>query len=158
MEEIKIRLLTPDDKEKAEEFFRNLGEDGTNFFNRNNGNRDFLIEFLEGKHQDRIYWGAVVDTDRGEEIAGIVFLWDKDKKVTWLGIGITPDYKGKHLGRRLMNTASDWAKSSDAGGILLSTFTDNVRAQNLYEHLGYERIGYEHPGTADEGYLYILRF
>ena len=151
-DDLKIRLLTSDDKQRVYNFFRNIGDEATDFFNRERGNEIFLNEFLDGEHQDRIYWAAVENT-KEEEIAGIVFLWSKDTKVPWLGICIAEKWKGKQLGRRLMSIASDWASEVGAGGILLTTFTDNIRGQRLYERMGYQKIG-----TCGEEFLYILTF
>ena len=109
-----------------------------------------MYEFLDGGHQDRIYWAAMAD----DEVAGIVFLWSKDTKVPWLGIAVTEKWKGHHLGRRLMTTAKEWALAAGAGGILLTTAPENVRGQGLYERMGYEHIGTYHDGEK----LYLLTF
>ena len=152
IEDLKIRPITPDDKEKLYRFFRQLGEEGGTFFNRNGGNEKNVYAFLNGEKPNSIYWAAVADTPEGEEIAGIVFLWKKNTKVPWLGIGITENWKGRQLGRRLMDTAKEWALSVHAGGICLTTAPDNVRGQGLYQRMGYERIG----TYLDGEYLYLL--
>ena len=149
--DLEIRLLTDDDKQKVYDFFRTLGEEGSYFFNRGNGNENRTYAFLEGKYPDHIFW-AVTNCD--DEIVGIVFLWRKDSGVPWLGIGIAEKWKGKHLGRRLMTCASDWAKKNGAGGIMLTTAQTNVRGQGLYEHMGYEKLGVHHSGE----FLYLLTF
>ena len=60
--------------------------------------------------------------------------------------------KGKHLGRRLMDTARQYAESKAAGGIMLTTAQTNFRGQGLYEHMGYEKLGVHHSGE----FLYLL--
>ena len=95
---------------------------------------------------------AEAETDEGKEIVGIVFLWKKDSGVPWLGIGIAEKWKGKHLGRRLMDTARQYAESKGAGGIMLTTAQTNFRGQGLYEHMGYEKLGVHHSGE----FLYLL--
>ncbi|MBQ4573589.1 MAG: GNAT family N-acetyltransferase [Clostridia bacterium] len=152
VENLRIRLLTPEDKERVHTFFRRLGEEGTHFFNRNCGNEKVAYAFLRGELPNHIFWAAVDDTPDGEEIAGIVFLWNKNTKIPWLGIGITEKWKGKHLGRRLMTTAKEWAESVHAGGIMLTTDQKNLRGQGLYEHMGYQRLGIHHDGE----FLYLL--
>lgn len=152
IEELRIRLVTPDDREKLYRFFRRLGEEGSTFFNRGGGNETGAYAFLDGKLPNHIYWAAVADAPEGEEIAGIVFLWRKDTKVPWLGIGIAEPWKGRHLGRRLMTTAREWAQAAGAGGICLTTAPTNFRGQGLYERMGYERIGTYHDGE----FLYLL--
>ena len=152
IEDLKIRPITTEDRERIYTFFRSLGEEGGTFFNRNGGNERVTYEFLDGKRPNHIYWAAVADTPEGEEIAGLVFLWAKNTKIPWLGIGITEKWKGRHLGRRLMNTAKEWAESVGAGGICLTTAPENFRGQGLYERMGYDRIGTYHDGE----YLYLL--
>lgn len=154
IEEIEIRPLVPEDREKVTAFFRALGEEGSTFFNRHGGNEKGTYAFLEGQKPNRLYWAAVVDTPQGEEIAGLVFLWKTNTKIPWLGIGVSENWKGRHLGRRLMNTAKEWAQSVGAGGILLTTAPQNLRGQGLYERMGYQRIGTYHDGE----FLYLLTF
>ena len=152
IQDLRIRLVVPEDKEKIFRFFRQLGEEGGTFFNRNGGNERGTHAFLNGEDPGRIYWAAVNDTSEGEEIVGLLFLWRKNTKVPWLGIGITEEWKGRHLGRRLMDTAKEWAQSVGAGGICLTTAPENVRGQGLYERMGYEHIGTYHDGER----LYLL--
>ena len=47
--ELEIRLLVPEDRQKIYDFFRNLGEEGSYFFNRENGNENRTYAFLDGK-------------------------------------------------------------------------------------------------------------
>ena len=152
IDNIPIRLVVPNDREKIYHFFRNLGEEGSYFFNRGEGNEKRTYSFLDGNLPDHIFWAAEAETVSGNEIVGIVFLWKKDSGVPWLGIGIAENWKGKHLGRRLMNTARQYAESKGAGGIMLTTATTNVRGQGLYERMGYEKLGVHHSGE----FLYLL--
>jgi len=152
IEDLKIRLVTPEDREKLYNFFRQLGEEGGTFFNRNGGNERRTYAFLDGERPDHIFWAAVADTPEGEEIVGVVFLWRKETGVPWLGIGIAEQWKGRHLGRRLITTAREWVESVGGGGICLTTAPENFRGQGLYQRMGFERIG-----TALDGeFLYLL--
>ena len=154
IETMKIRPLVPEDRDRLYTFFHRLGEEGTYFFNRHGGNEQGTYQYLNGERPDRIYWAAVADTPEGEEIAGIVFLFHTDTRVPYLGIAISEQWKGRHLGRRLMSTARAWAEATGAGGILLTTDTKNVRGQGLYERMGYRRIGNHTNGEL----LYLLAF
>jgi len=152
IENMRIRPLVPEDVENAYTFFRNLGEEGDYFFNQNRFNERRTYKYLNGERPDNIFWAAVADTPEGEEIAGIVFLFKIDTKVPYLGIAVSEKWRGKHLGRRLMTTAYEWAQSVGAGGILLTTHTKNIRGQKLYERMGYKRIG----NRANGELLYLL--
>lgn len=154
IEDMRIRLLGVQDRERVYAFFRALGEEGGTFFNRNGHNEKYTYAFLDGERPNHIYWAAVADTPQGEEIAGLVFLFKIDTKIPWLGIGITEKWKGRHLGGRLMTAAKEWAQANGAGGILLTTARENLRAQKLYENMGYKNIGHYCNGEL----LYLLSF
>jgi len=154
IENLKIRLLTADDGEKVRVFFSKLGEEGTHFFNRGHGNENRTIDFCDGKLPDHIFWAAVHETGGEEEIVGIVFLWDRFSMIPWLGIGINAEWKGRHLGRRLIAAAREYCEDIGAGGILLTTDQKNVRGQGLYERCGFEKLGVHLCGE----FQYLLRF
>ena len=151
-ETINIRPLMPEYKERVNAFYRGLGEEGTYFFNRHGGNERGTYEYMNGEKPRRIYWVAVADTSDGEEIVGLVFLFDIDTKIPWLGIGVAEKWTGRHLGRRLMTVAKEWAESVGAGGIMLTTDPENIKGQRLYERMGYTRIGNYTNGE----FLYLL--
>lgn len=52
---------------------------------------------------------------------------------------VAEDYRRHGVGRALMNKAKNLAVETSAAGILLETTKDNVKAQALYESLGYEK-------------------
>jgi ribosomal protein S18 acetylase RimI-like enzyme len=83
-----------------------------------------------------------------------VFLWDMATGVPSLGIAIAEDYKGRHLGRRLIAFAHDHAKKQGKGGVMLTTDYANLRGQGLYERMGYEKLGTSTLGS----FLYLYRF
>lgn len=52
---------------------------------------------------------------------------------------VVPAYRGKGIGRALLDRARAHAESSGAGGMSLATQRDNLSAQRLYEALGWVR-------------------
>jgi len=52
---------------------------------------------------------------------------------------VAEDYRRHGVGKALMNKAKNLAVETSAAGILLETTKDNVKAQALYESLGYEK-------------------
>ena len=59
-----------------------------------------------------------------------------------LGIGIERDYRGRGLGRRLMNQALDFARNSPSlHWVDLKVFAHNTRAIDLYTRLGFVEVG-----------------
>ncbi|NKM31057.1 GNAT family N-acetyltransferase [Rhizobium laguerreae] len=58
-----------------------------------------------------------------------------------LGMGILPTYRGKGLGRRLIETTLRAAQKSGFARIELDVYEDNARAIALYEKTGFAREG-----------------
>jgi len=147
---VQIRNFQMEDRKLVEEFFNQMGGETRAFFNRESGNENNALGFFEGKDKDVIRFMAL---DKGRMV-GYLFLWELDNKVPWLGIAVADDYKGLHLGRKLMNIAKEYALSQAKGGILLTTHLANYRGQALYERSGFERMGIHTSGEI----LYMFRF
>ncbi len=145
-----IRQFKTSDRHLVEAFFDQMGGETRAFFDRAGGNRNGALGFFEGKDRNTLRWLAL----EGDRVVGYLFLWDVDKGVPWLGICVAEDYKGKRLGRRLMQTAREYAEDAGKGGILLTTHVSNLRGQGLYGRCGYERLGMHTDGEV----LYLLRF
>ncbi len=156
-ESLLIRIMenTPHDRKLVEEFFAQMGEESTTFFNRGHGNEKRTLSWFDGQRQDHIFWIALAKDGNGkEEIAGYVFIWDKDKKVPWLGIAVAEHWKGRHLGRHLIGTVRKYCEERGYGGILLTVAPTNPRGLRLYENCGFEKVGTYHDGQ----FVYCLRF
>ncbi|MCL2462810.1 MAG: GNAT family N-acetyltransferase [Defluviitaleaceae bacterium] len=142
------------DKPLVEAFFAQMGGESRSFFNRGGGNEQSTLAFFSqdagAGRPEAAYFMAEDDC----RMAGYVFLWDLDKAVPWLGIAVAEDWKGRHLGRELMEYAADYACGLGKGGILLTTHIANLRGQGLYEASGYEYMGTHTNGER----LYLKRF
>ncbi|KGA98351.1 alanine acetyltransferase [Alkalihalobacillus alcalophilus ATCC 27647 = CGMCC 1.3604] len=53
-------------------------------------------------------------------------------------VAVSTQGEGKGVGKKLMNTAEEWAKDKGFKQIVLDVFTGNERAVQFYEHLQYE--------------------
>lgn len=144
-----IRPFASSDQTLVEAFFDQMGGETRAFFDRAGGNRAGALSYFQGTDQHTLRWLAL----DGDRMVGYLFLWDLDTGVPWLGIGVAEDFKGRHLGRRLMQVARDHAEQAGKGGILLTTHVANIRGQGLYERCGYERMGMHAGGEV----LYLLR-
>ncbi len=144
-----IRKASPKDRPMIQDFFDQMSGESRAFFNRNDSNRNAALRYLDTEPEDKIYFVMTDETI----VAGIVFLFKADKAVPWLGIAVREEYKGMHLGRRLMEHAREYALANGKGGILLTTHPSNLRGQALYERVGYERLGVHTSGE----WLYLLR-
>jgi len=62
-------------------------------------------------------------------------------EVPELGIATVPQFRGRGLGRSLMQGLIQLAKSEGRPALSLSVEEDNWRAVRLYQRLGFERVG-----------------
>ena len=156
VDQIKMRTLGENDVQLVLEFFDQMAGDTRAMFNRGDVNRIRVIKHLSAQENDgQIHFAAVVKNPDGTELmVGYVFLWDIDKKIPWLGIAVREDWKGHHLGRRLLSYIDDWAEPKGYGGIMLTSVPANIRAHSLYVRMGFEYMG-THP---DGEFLYVKRY
>ncbi|MGI6689551.1 MAG: GNAT family N-acetyltransferase [Clostridiales bacterium] len=155
-QKIMIRPIQEGDVDLIYDYFLSHSEETKRFFTPHAMDRA-CAEWLT--QEDRLdpdtHRFVAVKTDAGAEtIVGYVFFWKWTKMVPWFGIAVRDGYKGQGLGTLMMQHAIDEAKKHHKGGILLTTATDNVRAQALYRKFGYEIIGKDERGE----YLMILNF
>ncbi len=52
-------------------------------------------------------------------------------------VGVLPEARGRGIGKRLMQTAEEWAKEQDKKGLWLDYLANNKPAEALYRSLGY---------------------
>lgn len=150
-----IRELTAADLPMLLDFFGQMAGDTRAMFNRNDANLIRATDFFAGRGaKDQIHFAAVAKEGDAEIIAGYIFLWDLDTRIPWLGIAVRESWKGKRLGRVLLNYADEYALSQNCGGIMLTSVPANVRAHALYCRMGYEYCG-NYP---DGEFFFIKRF
>ena len=159
MNEAIIRPFAEGDRDMVNEFFDQRGPETVFFLNTHDCNRNFALKFWNEAGSENVkntrYFAATEKQEDGSELmVGYVFLCELDKKIPWLGIAVRDGYKGKHMGKRLMDTARQCAIEHKCGGILLTTHFANIRGQGLYGKMGYERLG-QH--TCGSEFLYLLR-
>ena len=156
VDSVGIRELSKNDLAMVLEFFDQMAGDTRAMFNRGDVNRIRVIEHLNSLGDDhQIHFAAVVkEADGSEKMVGYVFLWDIDKKIPWLGIAVHENWKGHHLGRKLLAHLDKWAQPKGYGGLMLTSVPANVRAHSLYTRMGFEYFGV-YP---DSEFLYVKRY
>lgn len=158
LESVGIRVLGSKDLPMLLEFFDQMAGDTRAMFNRNDVNRIRAIKHFSGeagKSDGEIHFAATVrESDGSEKMVGYVFLWDIQTKIPWLGIAVREDWKGHHLGRRLLEHIDGWAKPNGYGGVMLTSVPANIRAHSLYTRMGFEYYGVYPDGE----FLYIKRY
>jgi len=145
-----IREFAKSDRQWVVDFFDQMGGETRAFFCQGDYNRNTALSFFDGNPEDKVFFLA----EKDGVMVGYVFLFDTRKKIPWLGIAVSEDMKGRHLGRRLIQRAKDYAKQHGMGGIMLTTNFANLRGQGLYAREGFERLGMHSSGEL----LYIYRF
>jgi ribosomal protein S18 acetylase RimI-like enzyme len=63
-----------------------------------------------------------------------------------VGIGLLPQYRGRGLGKALLNQVLDWAAARKIERVRLCTRMDNTRAIHLFQGCGFIRQGHETDG------------
>lgn len=155
-DEASIRKLETQDMGLVFEFFDQMAGSTRAMFNRGDVNRIRVMEHLSRTTEDnQVHFAAVVKNDDGtEKMVGYVFLWNLDTKIPWLGLAVREDWKGHHLGRRLLQHLDDYLKPRGYGGVMLTSVPANIRAHSLYTRMGFEYFGV-YP---DSEFLYIKRY
>lgn len=136
--DIEIRLFKAGDEALVKDFYDRMGYETRFFFNPIGSNYHRTMRFFSDQPDDDIlHWMAVKDG----RMVGYVFVWDIHHGIVEMGIAVADDYKGKHLGRQLIDTIKAWCVENGKGGILLTTHAANTRAQMLYLQCGFKHIG-----------------
>ena len=150
MQNLVFRPMARSDRDEIQRFYNDMSGQSAAFFNVNHGNERRTMEFFENGKPDHRFFVAA----DGERIAGLLFIWDIDRSLPWLGIAVRDDYQGRGVGSFLLRNLFDLLQNKGYGGLILRTAKSNTGAQRLYEKTGFERMG-EHPSGE---LLYIKRF
>ena len=93
----------------------------------------------------------------GADVVGSVALRDLGDGVLELKrMYLSPSYRGRGLGRRLLSTALEWARAGGVRKIRLDTTEEMQAARHLYEAYGFRRIPGEAPRQGQQRLLYEL--
>ncbi len=76
-----------------------------------------------------------------------------EEAIPELAIAVEARYKGHGIGTKLLDAATELARTLGAPGISLSVEDDNPRAHKLYLH-----VGFEDAGRADTHSVLVKRF
>jgi ribosomal protein S18 acetylase RimI-like enzyme len=94
----------------------------------------------------------------GERVVGWCDITPRDRPAARhggvLGIGILPAWRGRGLGRRLMERALQAARTFPLARVELSVRADNDRAIALYRKIGFEVEGRRRRTTLVDGVYY----
>lgn len=148
---ISVRPMGQGDEALIGEFFDRMGEESRALFNRRDYNRRGVLKYCAKPDPTRRYYMAELDG----AMAGYVFFLDWNTSIPALGIAVREDLWGRGLGRMLMEYAQKLAFDEGKGGIQLTTHVANLRAQTLYESVGFSCMGSCKNGTE---LFYLFRY
>jgi ribosomal protein S18 acetylase RimI-like enzyme len=95
--------------------------------------------------EDRIYFIAE-DADRWVGMAaGFLEETEEGSSVELLSMWVEPSYRGRGLGRRLVEQVMTWARARGAGGVGLWVTESNTAAITLYRRCSFARTGERQP-------------
>ena len=153
MENLTIREIEALDEERINGFFDAMSGEVRSLFNRNDHNRQGVLKQLKRPLDSRKYWIAL----DGDRMLGYVFLLDIDTGVPTMGIALAEDCRGRGLGKLLTRFVLDKAREMGKGGIQVTTHIANVRAQALYEAMGFRLMGISARNVQELYYLHAFR-
>ncbi|MCA8960846.1 MAG: GNAT family N-acetyltransferase [Planctomycetes bacterium] len=102
------------------------------------------IEWIQ-QHRENDRYLALVATAEGEVIGLVHFENGALRRLAHkgtLGISVTREWRGRGVGRRLMERLIEWGRATDGvDKIALAVLADNRRAIALYQSLGFRTEG-----------------
>jgi len=94
-------------------------------------------------------YGHCLIAEENNQPIGYVALSKKDfgyRKSTYVeveNIGVSPEFRSKGVGKKLMDSASEWAKNQGADRLYVEAFWGNKQAVKYYKNNGFVEIGVE---------------
>lgn len=155
MENIVIRERSLDDVERFYEFITKLDNEAKYMLfekNERNVNKDIIKKNIETiiDNNDLCYI-ALYDN----KIIGFIIAarekFIRTKHSANIVVGILENYCGHGIGYELFQNVFKWAKKYDIKRLELTVITENIRAVNLYEKLGFKIEGIREKSTLISG-------
>lgn len=104
-------------------------------------------------------WVILVAVQNGKLIGNLDFKnggRERTQHTGEFGMSVHPDYQNKGVGKHLLTTLLDWAKTNPMiEKVKLSVFTNNKPAIYLYEKLGFIKEGELHSEVKMETGMYV---
>ena len=101
----------------------------------------------ELKGPGRHFW---VLEDKGKVIGYLCFwVWAKEMQI--VNLAIKKAYQGQGRAKGLLKAALEWARRKGVKKVFLEVRERNLRAQRLYQSLGFQKVGCRKGYYADTG-------
>jgi [ribosomal protein S18]-alanine N-acetyltransferase len=76
-----------------------------------------------------------------QKIVGYTCLWHVEEKMEIANFAVSPEFRRKGIGRKLMEEVMAEAQRRGCTGLMLSVRETNLPAVNLYKGFGYKEVG-----------------
>jgi RimJ/RimL family protein N-acetyltransferase len=136
--EVRVRLAEPRDVEAGVDLYAVVAAEGIHIGGEapvdKPARRDRWRDSLA--RQD----SAAFVAEAGGRMVGWASL--EGDRVAELGMFVAPEWRGRGVGRTLLEACVAWARAAGAHKIALQVWPHNVAARRLYESFGFEQEGY----------------
>jgi RimJ/RimL family protein N-acetyltransferase len=109
--------------------------------------QEWIDWVADGAEGGRAFWAVAVDEVNGE-LGGMAFgsrHRDVPDGIGLFAMWVDPGLRGHGLGRRLVGSVVDWARTTERPRVVLSVNRTNATAIHLYEACGFAPTGTTHP-------------
>lgn len=76
-----------------------------------------------------------------DAIVGYTCLWYVDEQMEIANFAVSPEYRRRGIGRRLMQEVILESKEKGCTSVILSVRESNLPAENLYQEFGFKEVG-----------------
>ncbi len=140
--ELKTSTVTPENKDKLSELRSRIDKDKS---------KEKLVHEAE-KYAEGEGRVAFISEQEGTTTGFVEIILDEElpvgaSEISNLNelahlarIGVTEEYRGRGIGKKLLAEAEEWAKQEGKKGMWLDYLTTNDRAQHLYASAGYKDV------------------
>lgn len=77
----------------------------------------------------------------GERVAGYVGIWGMPPEGEVCNVAVSPDLRGRHIGRKMMEAALGQVAKRGITRLFLEVRASNIPAKKLYKSLGFQESG-----------------
>lgn len=99
----------------------------------------FARELSQGSS---VLWVAEAIGEGGEsEVVGMLALWPVLDEAHIATVAVHPQHRGRGVGKMLLATAVDFARTQGFKTVTLEVRVSNLRAQRLYRRFGFQVVG-----------------
>ena len=132
---------TEADKALVNDFFGTLDPEARAFFNRGDGNHRIALRYFDDPEANAEQFLHLMAVDEAGKMLGYVFAFGAGTGVPGIGVCCGSGFKGRGLGKVMIDELWARLKERGAAGMWLSTHQANLRGQMLYYSYGFEHMG-----------------